>query len=678
MAQDTDTDTPTEQRLRLEISGAVTASGEFEITPITAGEAIGHNVRFSAGVLRDSLPLWDGVECFIDHTPLAGQSHSVRDLGGLLYAPTFDDVLGGIKTKLRTTGPSGPLLDALGREMLNEVGPKPRIGFSADVLFTVDRARNAMQILRVYTVDCVFDPARGGSFLRALNSAHSANPERSNTMSDLPLNSTPAPIPTDTPQQIGQIREDMQALLSAQSARDQQMREINEARISLSAMLLDAGLKAAELPAPMEAHVRKQFTGKAVTAGELSAAIADARKLVTDLSGGQAVSGLTHAREMFDSGDQIRAAVDDLFQAERDPAAKNLKVARLSGIRELYLGLTGDDDFHGGYYGQRVRFNTGNFAALVSNVMNKCVVTRWNQLGRAGYDWWQKVATVEHFNDLKQITWIITGTASGLSSVSKGAEYTPLFMGDGKETSDFAKYGNYVGIDLEDMINDDTRKLRAIPRELASAGIRNLSSLVAAIFSTATYTGPTMADGAVLFNNTAVTTVGGHANLTASALGTDYTAWNALALLMFNQPMLVKDATGYAGTGKAQAIKPSICLTCPTLGPSADSLFVPRWASQNYQGGASEPLAGAHTWGGKVDPVVVPEISSTTWWAAVIDPVLVPGIMIGEAFGIMPEVFVAGDESSPAVFMNDEVRVKVRHHIAVGVADFRPLGRGNV
>ena len=47
--------------------------------------------------------------------------------------------------------------------------------------------------------------------------------------------------------------------------------------------------------------------------------------------------------------------------------------------------------------------------------------------------------------------------------------------------------------------------------------------------------------------------------------------------------------------------------------------------------------------------------------------------MIGERFGIMPEIFVAGDETSPAVFMNDESRIKVRHFLAVGVADFRPL-----
>ena len=39
---------------------------------------------------------------------------------------------------------------------------------------------------------------------------------------------------------------------------------------------------------------------------------------------------------------------------------------------------------------------------------------------------------------------------------------------------------------------------------------------------------------------------------------------------------------------------------------------------------------------------------------------------------------MAGDGLSPAVFMNDEHRIKVRHFNAVRVADFRPLHKSNV
>jgi hypothetical protein len=46
------------------------------------------------------------------------------------------------------------------------------------------------------------------------------------------------------------------------------------------------------------------------------------------------------------------------------------------------------------------------------------------------------------------------------------------------------------------------------------------------------------------------------------------------------------------------------------------------------------------------DVVVVPEWTDATNWAAVVDPALAPGIVIGERFGLMPEIFIAGDELS--------------------------------
>lgn len=66
-----------EQRARLAVDGEVTAAGEFEIVAITAGE--GNGWQFSEDCLRESLALWDGAECFIDH---AWFGHSLRDLAG--------------------------------------------------------------------------------------------------------------------------------------------------------------------------------------------------------------------------------------------------------------------------------------------------------------------------------------------------------------------------------------------------------------------------------------------------------------------------------------------------------------------------------------------------------------------------------------------------------------------
>lgn len=77
--------------------------------------------------------------------------------------------------------------------------------------------------------------------------------------------------------------------------------------------------------------------------------------------------------------------------------------------------------------------------------------------------------------------------------------------------------------------------------------------------------------------------------------------------------------------------------------------------------------------------ITVPEWTDANNWAAVCDPRLAPGIIVGERFGLMPEIFVAdSNQHSSALFTNDELRIKVRHWVSVFVADYRPLHKNNV
>jgi len=122
------------------------------------------------------------------------------------------------------------------------------------------------------------------------------------------------------------------------------------------------------------------------------------------------------------------------------------------------------------------------------------------------------------------------------------------------------------------------------------------------------------------------------------------------------------------------AVNPKYCLVPRALQAQADSLFNRPFDNPV----ATPPSSGARTYGGSVEVLVVPEWTDATDWAAAADPAIVPGICIGERFGLMPEIFIAGDEKDPAMFSNDEARLKVRHYVAVGVCDFRPLHKSNV
>jgi hypothetical protein len=707
------------QRARLAAPGAPapTGAGGYQILAITAGR--GNQWVFPAEALRRSLPLWDGVECFVDHAARTGQQRSVRDLCGRCGEPRWDGPAEGVRLTFTPCGPSGPRVDALARELLSAGDWRPDVGFSADIGFTVEGeglgdATRVREIVRVFSLDVVVDPARGGAFLAPLEGGAPGFPDLGEAQGVLGAaqtgvlaaasdaagsgqSSAGPPVRTGDGRNARPNRTEemtmegndvgIRAGLGSGSGtggagmtggtpeeRGLLAGETEAARVvraELGGLLLESSLAASRLPLPLQEHLRRRFGGRAFEAADLTAAVEEARKLASDLTAGMAVSGLRQAQAMYSAEDQLQAAVDDLLDAPRDHGAAGLRAHRLSGIRELYHTLTGDLDYHGGYYPERARLaTTADFTGLVKNALNKVVANQWGRLGRAGYDWWTKVATVEHFNSLQGITGTLVGTVGGLPEVAEGAEYTELTIGDSPETATFTKYGGYIPLTLELIDRDETRKLRAYPRELASAGLRKISALVAAIFTQSGGVGPTLADGGALFNATAATSAAGHKNLLTTALSA--AEWEAVSAAVYNQPLLVKNAGGSYGTGPKMAINPRYLLAPRSLYLTAAKILYP--SLENAATIYSENLQQ----GKPGDVALVPEWTDATDWAAVCDPEIAPAIYIGERFGIAPEVFIAGDEHSPAVFSNDEHRLKVRHFLAVWVNDYRPLHKSNV
>lgn len=666
-----------EVRLTMEANAQVGADGKFYVIMIDEGE--GNGYKFTEEVLKESVNIFEGVECFIDHS-LWG--HSVRDLGGVFSEAAWDEQERGIGAQLRSTGPSAPIVAEMGAEMISDNDVKPAIGFSVDIMIKVGKDREVEAILRCYSVDLVFDPARGGRFVKALNSIQARWPEKVTNKEVKPMAEKLAEKELtqlemqleDDREAIKKDKEAIETMLSVQVERQALADEAAKAREIRRAMcqsLLEAGLASAKLPEAAKARVRKQFEGEVFEPSELDEALADARDFVAEVTGASVIQGVPggmHLR-MYNSADKLQAAVDDMLGAPREKDMAGLEVERLSGIKELYLMLTGDRRFHGGYFPNRVQLaTTADFTGLVTNSLNKIVADRWAEYGKAGYDWWTNIVTVEHFETMNDITGTIVGSIKELPSLSESEEYDELSVGDSKETGTFQKYGGYVPLTLELIDRDNYRKLAQYPNELAKAGIRNISEQVAAIFTANSGVGPTMADTGALFNATAVTTAGGHANLLTTALAA--TQWEIVATAMYDQPMLVDGGTNL-GTGKKQALNPRYCLVPRALESTARDLFLNEWKVDDSKH-AQNLLKGS------VVPLTVPEWTDANNYAAVADPLLAPSIFVGERFGLMPEIFIAGGELAPAVFMNDEHRIKVRHIIAVWVNDYRTLHKSNV
>ena len=608
-------------------------SGGFEILCITAGT--GNGWEFTPEVLRKAVPLFDGVQCFVDHLPLDSQDgHSVRDVAGLITEPVYDEDAQGIKARLTPFGPSADLL----RETCNEIltaGTETKIGFSADLGFN-NEGSLVTEIVKIYSVDLVVDPARGGAVLRAL---YNLREKRSAV----------------------KTRSFMGSKADSLSALREETEKAEAVRREMCSQLLSNSLSNSGLPAPIRERIRAQFAGKAFDPGDLNKAVADGKALYAALTAPQAVAGVSgRFSGMYSAEDQLIAAVHDLLGAERPGEVKAVRCARLSGIRELYCMMTGDVNFHGGFYAERARFaTTADLPGILKNALNKLIAQRWDELGASGYRWWEKVVTVEHFDSLQDVTGILVGELNLMPQVSEGASYQPLPVTDSPEVGTWSKFGAYLPLTIEMFERDDTQRLRQYPFKLATAGLRTISSLVASVFTANNGTGPVMADQKPVFH-------ADHHNLGTSALSA--ASWEAANEAVWTQDMLT------AGNGKA-----------PKLAVDARFLIVPRslrlaaqhilYPSLTYEANITSENLQRGQFG---DVITCPEFTDSNNWAAVADPALAPAIIIGERFGLMPEIYIADNQAQGALFTNDEIRVKARHFLNVMVADHRPMFKSNV
>jgi hypothetical protein len=676
------------KRERFAASGKSNPGGEFEILAITAGQ--GNGWVFPRETLEASLPLWEGVETFIDHGASDG-GRSLRDLAGICEAPSFDESAGGIRLKLRATGPSGALLELSAREWLDSPEPRAAVGFSADLLFTAE-GNTVRRILRVLSLDLVVNPARGGIILRALNQQKGdlmetkLDPKVLNQPDSKRVREEKTPLAMATPKggvQPMLIPEGDEATMQTDPGiknrpphprsregicgDERESDEMHLLKLQVSAYLLETALAGAKLPVAATTALRKRFCGRIFDPADLNTAIDEARSLAAELAGGSIIAGSPRVEELLSTEDRLQAAVDDLLGAPRDPGMTGKQVERLTGIRELYLMLTGDYDLRGGCDPSRVKLaTTATLPNLVKNAMNKIIVDQWQQLGRAGYAWWEPVVSIQHFTTLQSITGILVGEVGELPEVAEGADYGELPIADSGETGAWHKYGGYLPLTIELIDRDDLARLRSYPRKLANASLRRISALVSSVFTANAGIGPMMADGGALFNPNPVTTPGGHANLGTAPLSS--TVWEAAGSAVYSQPMLV--ASGE--TGPRLALDPKYLLVPRALRLAGMRILYPSFEresnifSENLQRGEFG------------DVITVPDWQDANDWAAACDPRLAPAVIIGERFGMLPEIFIAGDPLSPALFSNDEVRLKVRHFLSVFVADYRPLFKANV
>ena len=319
---------------------------------------------------------------------------------------------------------------------------------------------------------------------------------------------------------------------------------------------------------------------------------------------------------------------------------------------------------------------TSSLSSIVKNTVNLMLAADYSVRHR----WWDPIVRQEDVDTLDDSTLVRVYGIGGLNAMAEGDTYQELSWADEEETASYFKRGGYIGVTLETFLRDKINILRTIPSRLSNAWYNEISRLVAAVFTVNSNVGPALADTGALFNASAVSGAGGHANLLTT--GMSYAEYLVVKLAMRKQTDQV------LGAGKRLNIMPKYILVPADLEPIAQQVaqsdLVPTQSGAATTGGEFQTKNIVK---GEFETVVVPEWTDINDWAAVADPAQFPAIWLTWLRGRRtPELFSASDERSGAMFTNDTLRYKVRMfgfrfsstYDCAPVSDFRPLHKSNV
>jgi hypothetical protein len=603
-------------------------------------------------VLQQATPLFDSVAVYLDHPDEFGlfgerQQPKVRNLVGVTSGAHFDYHTGAITGKIRlydqVPGPAQfvrALLDQVLQD--REAGrATPPVGLSAVFYQTVENEEEdgsteprwtTTAIRHVESVDIVYSPGARG-YVRA---ALAALPPQGT--SDLPVR-IERNAEMSEERQNPAAPEALQSPPSPDVARlEQQIAHLTESVAALTAQVAQAQAAEAE----------------ATTVQGMGAAPRDRTSPSAPIRLGR--TGV----------EQVQAAVEAMLAGVRPPDG----IQPLTGLRELYHILSGDYEMTGVFQKDRVylaNVTATTMASMVANVLNKRVMIEFAQYPQ----WWAPIVTIEDFQSLQQVRWITLGGIGELPTVAEGAVYTELTWDDISQRSSFEKKGGYLGLTIEAIDKDDTRRLVTVPRALAQAAWLTLSKSISAIFTDNSGVGPNVyyddSNQRALFHSS-------NGNLGTTALS--WSAWVAVRQAM-------RDQTEHNSSEPLGALTAPRFLLVPA---ELEMTAIQVLASEGVPGSADwdiNPEADGDTLSARLRAarervIVVDMWTDANNWAAVADPRLYPSIGLGFRYGRTPEIFSVADPSAGLMFSNDTMPVKARFFYAAGPIDWRGLYKQNV
>lgn len=646
-----------------------------------------------AQILHNAAHLFESVPSFIDHPQLFGfgwrQEPSLRDLAGIAHGCAWDEDEQGVTGTLTLyDNEAGSLIAALYDQILRDrskTRPVPEIGLSAVIwhnthLDEETGLRITDEIQKVDSVDHVYSAGARG-YVRAALAAQGWTPDASRSfyipshigattgptsqevsaMSEA-LNTPGAQEGTQSPEHV---------MVSASAPPPNHTQGIDSPGVSHNHTVVTPTAPPAAAAVTTASHPREGGDPLLEALARMETRLDDIELQQLQAAEAGTIQGMgapprASVRTMLVPMEQVTLATEAMLAGVRPPT----NVRPLTGIRELYHLLSGDYQMTGIYQPENVylaNVTSSTMAQLVANVLNKRVMIAFQSYPR----WWEAIATQEDFNSLQQVRWITLGGVGELPTVNAGAAYTELTWDDLAQRDDFLKKGGFLGLTIEAIDKDDTRKIQLAPRALAQSAWLTLSKSISAIFTANTGTGPSIYYDD---SNTRVLFHASHSNLGTTALSP--AAWETTRIAMRKQ------AEHHSGERLGALVVPKFCLVPPDLEFAAiqalATAHIPGSANYNINPEAAGDTREARLAAARERVIVVDLWTDTDNWAAVADPILYPSIGLAFRFGRVPEIFSVADPRAGLMFTNDVMPVKVRFFYAAGPIDYRGLYKHNV
>ena len=295
---------------------------------------------------------------------------------------------------------------------------------------------------------------------------------------------------------------------------------------------------------------------------------------------------------------------------------------------------------------------TSDFPNLLSSVAGKVLRSAYGNFPNT----WNKWAAAGSVSDFKIHPRLQLGSFNGLDTIAEGGEYTYGSLKEDYENAQAVTKGKAIALTRQMIVNDDIGAFNRRAALMGRAAARSVNvDAYTFLTSGSSAHGPTSADGGQYFNATAVTTAGGHANLTSSGTAISVASLGVGRAAMRKQ----KDK----GVRETLNIEPAILLTSVAKEDLARQVITSEADPASSNSGVTNIYRNRFE---VVSDPVIDGVNSGLSWYLFANPADVAGFEVVFLDGIQ-EPFV--DETVD--FDTDAMKFKVRLDYGVAIGDWR-------